>query len=400
MSQFYAISNSLTSFIFLSIVLYIASLRLDPKDKLNRLFLSSCLLTIVALAADVGLTLLQNHQGQLAFVGYQTLFYLLVLIPPVMAYNIMLLTEILATDREKDFHYLAFPCLLPILMNFILMTVNYVLALYQGQPVAYGKGTKVFYFVMAAFTLCYFIRSFFNLLRSRKMLGREYFWMLILFCLLPTLAGVAHLIYPHAHIIWPVISGSLIILYLYLQDLLIQRDSLTGAFTRRSFYRALNKVYKRKDDPLRYGIIFMDLDGFKSINDRYGHAVGDKALTSFTRLVRKALREEDLLARFGGDEFMILSKIEGPAALDDICARIEQTLTEFNQNSNLPYKLSCSMGSKIIDPKDNLEDLIEVVDQIMYAEKHLKAANQHPDARSAEPQQATSGGESGGESGG
>ncbi|MDD2214820.1 MAG: GGDEF domain-containing protein [Oscillospiraceae bacterium] len=382
MSQFYAVSNNLTSFIFLSIVLYIASLRLDHKDKLNRLFLNSCLLTIVALLADVGLTLIPGNSGQPAFIAYQTLLYLLVLLPPVMAYNVMLLTEILSTDREKDFSYFAFPCLLPVLINFVLMSINYGLALYHGQLFIYSNGAGVFNFIMGALTFCYFIRSFYNLMKSRKMLGKEYFWMLFLFCLLPSLAGLAHLIFPSIHLLWPVVSGSLIILYLYLQDLLIQRDSLTGAFTRRSFYRALNKVYKKREDPLRYGIIFMDLDGFKSINDQYGHAVGDKALTNFTKLVRKTLREEDLLARFGGDEFIILSKIEGPEALTDICVRIEQTLSEFNQSSNQPYQLSCSMGSKVIDPKDNLEDLIAVVDQIMYAEKHLKAAA----SRSASPQ--------------
>ena len=94
------------------------------------------------------------------------------------------------------------------------------------------------------------------------------------------------------------------------------RDTLTGLYNRGYFHEVLEREMARA---LRYGdvlaVVMIDLDGFKDVNDEHGHAAGDKVLTDIARLLRPHLRDGDILARYGGDEFVaLLPNTDGGAA--------------------------------------------------------------------------------------
>ena len=97
-------------------------------------------------------------------------------------------------------------------------------------------------------------------------------------------------------------------------------DSLTGLLNRRGF----DEVYKRKmeaakDDPsAKYALIYLDLDGFKGVNDTHGHDTGDQLLTSTSRRWADAIhaRKDDVLARLGGDEFVVLANVKQDPAVN------------------------------------------------------------------------------------
>ena len=96
---------------------------------------------------------------------------------------------------------------------------------------------------------------------------------------------------------------------------LARHDPLTGLPNRRFFAEKLDEYLCGVNHTQRLAVLMLDLDGFKTVNDRYGHAMGDKALSEFARRVAILLRADSVLARFGGDEFaIIMPKI---ASLDD-----------------------------------------------------------------------------------
>lgn len=155
-------------------------------------------------------------------------------------------------------------------------------------------------------------------------------------------------------------------------------DELTGLYNRRGFMTLAEQELKTAQR-LKRGIflLFCDLDGLKEINDTLGHQVGDMALKDVSQVLKKTFREPDIIARIGGDEFIVLA-IEGdekatPQALKD---RLIKNLQEVNKKGNKPYKLSLSIGIVRWDSekKESIENLISRADREMYLNKkaHLK----------------------------
>jgi len=150
------------------------------------------------------------------------------------------------------------------------------------------------------------------------------------------------------------------------------RDDLTGLRNRRGLYE-LGEL--QLDLAQRLGrkvvLYFIDLDGMKTINDQFGHEQGDRALRDVAQILRDTFRGTDLMARIGGDEFVVLA-LEMPGA-DPVSMehRLEQQLNEFNRYSQRPYTLVASVGLSTQNPdkKESLADLLYRADREMYQTK-------------------------------
>jgi diguanylate cyclase (GGDEF)-like protein/PAS domain S-box-containing protein len=125
-------------------------------------------------------------------------------------------------------------------------------------------------------------------------------------------------------------------------------DPLTGLPNRHAFLdrlgRALRRTRRRKDSP-DVGVLFMDLDRFKTINDSLGHAAGDRLLVAVARRINDQARSEDVLARFGGDEFaVLLENVEDPSEAIRVSQRIAEALREPFAVSDYRVSVSTSVG--------------------------------------------------------
>ena len=150
-----------------------------------------------------------------------------------------------------------------------------------------------------------------------------------------------------------------------------EMDTLTGAANR---YALLVHGAERLSDPLRGGfaVIHLDLDDFKSINDRYGHAVGDAALRAFADACRTAVRSEvDIVARIGGDEFVILlSNLEDPEAeAREVVARVRARLDKPIELEGVKVLLPVSAGFAIAVGPASLQELLVESDLALLAAK-------------------------------
>jgi diguanylate cyclase (GGDEF)-like protein/PAS domain S-box-containing protein len=150
-------------------------------------------------------------------------------------------------------------------------------------------------------------------------------------------------------------------------------DALTGLANRRSLERTLAAALGRAGARARsVGLMMLDLDGFKAINDTHGHAAGDEALREVARRLSRCVRERDLVARLGGDEFVVvLTDLGGRSgAVQDTLARIQEALAEPFSFAGSAFVLGAAVGVSTF-PADggNAADLLAHADRAMYAAK-------------------------------
>jgi len=155
-------------------------------------------------------------------------------------------------------------------------------------------------------------------------------------------------------------------------------DALTGLPNRQLFLNRLEQALAvAQRQGLRLAVLYLDLDGFKNVNDYYGHAVGDKVLQWAARIFLRCVREMDTVARLGGDEFVILLQdVAGQASGEFVARKIK---TAFLQHSSEGSKLLPSIGVSIgvaVYPDDGKSamELLRAADQAMYLEKAASKA--------------------------
>ncbi|WP_051388645.1 GGDEF domain-containing protein [Arthrobacter sp. 35W] len=155
-------------------------------------------------------------------------------------------------------------------------------------------------------------------------------------------------------------------------------DELTGLLNYRAFLDALAAAAARHSDFHRLAILYIDVDGMKGVNDTLGHDAGNQLLTVLSQRVRKLLREDDIVARVGGDEFVvILSSIAGPSDAEKIRQRVEAEIAAPLLLSDHWLKPSASVGLACSTPGDGgIEELVNAADRDMYRRKTERRAQE------------------------
>lgn len=148
-------------------------------------------------------------------------------------------------------------------------------------------------------------------------------------------------------------------------------DALTGTLNRLGFETHGREMLEQAaDDPHGFAILYMDLDGFKQLNDTYGHSAGDAALKRFAETAGRTLREGDLLARVGGDEFIIMLQAVSDAEARNVADRLLANVRQSNQGHKLT--LGLSIGLLWIQPNGSiypLDTVVQAADRLMYQAK-------------------------------
>lgn len=149
-------------------------------------------------------------------------------------------------------------------------------------------------------------------------------------------------------------------------------DSLTGVSNRRSLLASLSETlaFARRHS-MPFWVVFIDLDHFKQINDRFGHRAGDRLLAIITSRLRQLLRQDDIIGRYGGDEFVLLLRGGPEARLStSLLERIMQVVPEPIDFEGHKLEVTCSLGVTAYPQDGDSEDvLIERADAAMYIAK-------------------------------
>ena len=148
-------------------------------------------------------------------------------------------------------------------------------------------------------------------------------------------------------------------------------DALVPVANRRGLVRQLNMLIARHErHNIPAALLFVDVDGLKSLNDSFGHAAGDAALIYLAELMVGHVRQTDLVARLGGDEFAILLDHSDEAAAMDTANRLVNAVadSDFIHNGQ-PLPLSVAIGISAIEKGDTAEAVLDRADQEMYRDK-------------------------------
>ena len=160
-------------------------------------------------------------------------------------------------------------------------------------------------------------------------------------------------------------------------------DDLTRLYNRRGFMalaeQHLRIARRQGTDAV---VMYIDMDDFKQLNDSHGHATGDRALVAVSRLLQNTVRDCDVIARMGGDEFTILALDADAMGARAIQKRLDEQLALFNASGELPMALSLTVGHTRVRPSDtaSMSELLARADQLMYARKRRRQTAKVVDA--------------------
>lgn len=255
-----------------------------------------------------------------------------------------------------------------LILNFIL---HNIFTIDSNNLYVRGKLFYVYIIISWLYIIISTVKSISVYSKTNNIYIKEKIFPLTLFIIAPTITSIIQNLFYGLSVNQIGFTLSSLLIFLYYQDKQISIDDLTKINNRTRFNIYIqNKFYNTKDDET-ISLMFIDVDNFKLINDKYGHLIGDETLTVIATILRKSCVEygKDLfLARYGGDEFVILSSlnITETRKLKKI---INNNIAHYNKINN--KKISVSIGyvsDKKIEFK-NANSLIHAADELMYKAK-------------------------------
>ena len=147
-------------------------------------------------------------------------------------------------------------------------------------------------------------------------------------------------------------------------------DALTGVLNRRSLETAIHAHFEAHE---RFAVLFADIDHFKSINDRFGHDVGDTVLKAVAEMLKEGIRPGDAVGRYGGEEFVLLVTGAGPESARLVAERHRKTIAGIDFSGIGPDQVTLSIGVAVFEPEagdETPEDLVKRADLALYRAKN------------------------------
>ena len=253
------------------------------------------------------------------------------------------------------------------LISIVLLVINIFYPLvFSVSDGRYQRGFA--YIIFLIFAAFYILDSLFLYVKRVKKNGSLKLFPVHIF-LIPVISGVViQAFFAEIAITWTSIAISVAGIMTALKNEIIFTDCLTGLYNR-VYLEFLHKRACNKKDCWVSGIM-IDLNGFKQINDNYGHAEGDLALCIVADLLRKSFSEYGVVTRYAGDEFVIMLNTTDDQLIQKIIKSAKKNFVTENEKNDKPYQLSASMGYAITNlSNETIDDFMNRIDEQMYQDK-------------------------------
>lgn len=253
------------------------------------------------------------------------------------------------------------------LISIVLLVINIFYPLvFSVSDGRYQRGFA--YIIFLIFAAFYILDSLYLYIKRVKKNGSLKLFPVHIF-LIPVILGVViQAFFVEIAITWTSIAISVAGIMTALKNEIIFTDCLTGLYNR-VYLEFLHKRACNKKDCWVSGIM-IDLNGFKQINDNYGHAEGDLALCIVADLLLKSFSEYGVVTRYAGDEFVIMLNTTDDQLIQKIIKSAKKNFVTENEKNDKPYQLSASMGYAITNlSNETIDDFMNRIDEQMYQDK-------------------------------
>lgn len=363
--------------ILILIIIYQNSLKHDEKESMQyKLYMMMLQLTILMLVIDI-FSRFDGKPDTVYFVINNFGNFLIFILNPILPSLWLLYAHLQVFQEEEKTKRLIYPLLAINALNAIMVVLTQFFGwfYYIDSDNIYHRGPL--FLLSASITVALVFSSFVIIIANCRKIEKKYCYSLMLFAAPPFVCIILQIIFYGISIVLNGVVLSLLIAIFNIQNHSIYTDYLTGVNNRKKLEIYLEEKISTSTEDKTFSAILIDLNNFKSINDTYGHNMGDYALQIFAKLLKNCLRSNDFIARFGGDEFCAVLDICDRNDLEDITWRINTCIEEYNESGTQPYKLGLSMGYAVYDYNSGMgvKEFIKEIDTLMYKNKHAYKKN-------------------------
>jgi diguanylate cyclase (GGDEF)-like protein len=368
---FVRIDLLLYSLIIQLILLYLSKNQKTEEDYSSRLF-RQVLLSLILITTLSSISWIFDGRTEFRIISYWIQFLAIILstLPPILW---MCYIDFNIFHDERGLRRRRYIYFTPMFINTFILLINLFqpgLIYSMSDSNVYSRGPYYFTVSISIYILIFAAYIYF-FLHKNLIVGRLT-QVIVLFLVIPIAGSIMQVLFYGVSLHWPSTTLVLLMTYLALEQSKTSRDSLTDLYTRSQFEQRLNFKIK-KNDP--FSLILIDMNDFKYINDNFGHNEGDKVLKLVASILTSDTNPEDLVCRYGGDEFILLIESDQYNICSKIIDRLDSTLSDLNRNND-DYRISMSYGYKFTkDPQNcNKTMVLKEIDENMYKDKKLRKA--------------------------
>ncbi len=360
-------SNQLIFSVFINIIMYVFLHKQKARQSHSTTLFQWLILStiLVAFFETLGWIVAVPNNDTLKPFHYlsNVLFFSFNTLPAALGLRYLDYIISLSKERNKKnlFFYLA-----PVYLNigFVIFNVFFDGFLFSVDAAnVYHRGIAAY--IGNGFTFLFVVIIILGFFRNKQMITGRITQVIISLTLLPIIGVLLQTLFYGLSFSIPAYTLAIFISFLLMERDELLKDPLTLLNSRIQMETRLQYKLKSQEP---FTAIMIDVNNFKTINDVYGHTIGDKVLKDVSRILLSCAKFEDFVCRFGGDEFFIILESANDIG-NSYIRRIDQILLEYS--SSKPYLITLSYGLVYVDHsiKYKVEDLVQITDQLMYKDK-------------------------------
>lgn len=360
-----------TGIFLISFLIFVRRKKVNKASISDRLFSLMLAISLAALIGELGAFVLDGRAGTWHHILLRITNFITLIGSPAVAYLFSLYVEFRMHRNVKRLRKRITVFSIPFFVDLIICLAdcffNLGLVYLINENNEYERGLLIP--LALSIILFYFASSVINYFLINSKASERQFFPVISF-LLPCFLGMAiQALFYGIAVGWLGVSIAFVFMYIQLQTESGYVDSLSGLFNRRYMEQYVSGFMPRDKSVSLYGVM-IDVNGFKKINDTWGHTMGDDAIVSLGKILSETAGEKDVVTRFAGDEFILLTKCSDEISVHRLLSRINGEIEAYNRTTQKPYKFSLSMGyGKYRPGEESVDEFLKDIDDAMYKVK-------------------------------
>ena len=348
----------------------------------QRNFIRGAICLIVFFASDTFWVLMENRffpvYSEIAIIASKNIYFLFT---SLTCYSWFIYFEYLqdspfVKDKKKILISATF-----VFIQFVLIIVNHFTGIlyYVNDKQEYMRGPL--FLSLYAFSYIYVAvtctRAFLGVFDKKKEEQRKKLIRLASFPVAPAIGGVIQFAFPRLPLVCVMLALSVMILYIDWLTEMISVDPLTRLNNRKQLLHNYEQWLRNNEDHTPIYLLMIDANHFKEINDTYGHVEGDAALVRIADALRaacKTFKKRATIARYGGDEFVVLARAENDRIIEEFIENVHFRLDELNKQAGAKYELKVCIGMARTDSVEDrpIKELLAAADEKLYDQKRTR----------------------------